>query len=75
MPWGWQDGAALAVVASASVYLARKFVPGLRAGKKAGGCAHCPSKSGAGPCGDRPVSITLIGSGPEGGKSSSIDRV
>jgi hypothetical protein len=69
MTWGWQDLAALAVVASALAYLARKFVPGLSR-KPAGGCAHCPVKktSATGSCCEPPAVVTL-GLTPTRGKT------
>ena len=71
MSWGWQDVATLAVIASASVYLARKFVPGLSR-KRAAGCSHCPSKNGGGSCQDQPIVITLAEPRPVGGKGSGF---
>ena len=67
MTWGWQDFATFALVASAFVYLARKFVPGLSP-KPAGGCSHCPVKknSGARSCCDEPVVIALGTVPPKG---------
>ena len=44
MTWGWQDVATLAVVASASAYLARKFVPGLSPARKRGGAGTARRK-------------------------------
>jgi hypothetical protein len=71
MTWGWQDVATLLIVISAMVYLARKVVPGL-APKRAGGCAHCPSKNGSGSCQDQPVMITLTGLRASERKSSEF---
>ena len=62
MTWGWQDVATLAIVASALVYLARKFVPGLSPGSGRGVRALPVEEGhGAGSCRDQPVVITLTG--------------
>ncbi len=60
MGWNWQDFATLWLVLGASVYLVRRFVPGLSR-KPSSGCGHCPSKNGSSPCHQEPavVSITM----------------
>jgi len=63
MTWGWQDVAVGLLVASAALFLARKYVPG--SGRKggggcaSGGCPSCPLNAATGvrSCQDKPIEI------------------